>query len=106
MGLGQAFKYYAYHSDGGFDGLVRLSTDDAAAGGFGSPVKPGTLPPWGYGRARMRHVEGVDAGGRKTTLPLASNSDSLYVSGGSFTLQGRTYDVVGQIGETRSPKYL
>jgi len=106
MGLNQSFLFYNYNSDNGQQYIIKLSTDDAAAGGFGGAVDSGSGAPWGYRRKNLRHVLGNDGAGHKTRLPLASSANALFVGGGSFTLQGRTYAVQGQIGEARRKNYI
>jgi hypothetical protein len=54
----------------------------------------------------MRHVLGKDAAGQRTKLPIATNTNSLYVNGGTFTLRGRTYTVEGIIGEKRKLNHI
>lgn len=101
MGLGDIFDFYAYSSDNGSPYVVKLSALVAAAGGFGSPVGAGSGPGWPYGPRNMRHVWGVDGDGHRTRLPIKAGSNTLFTTGGTFSLSGRTYTVQGQIGEAR-----
>ena len=101
MGLGDTFNFYNYGSDDGNGYAVKLSAAVAAAGGFSTEVDPLSYPGWPFGPENLRHVWGLDSSGNRTKLPISSVIDSKYVSGGTFTLHGRTYTVQGAIGEAR-----
>lgn len=102
MGRGDTFAFYNYNSDSGSDYAIKLSTAVAAAGSFvqitgsvsGSKV-------WPFGAHNMRHVLGKSSSGLRTRLPISTNSNTLYQTGGSFTLGGVTYGIEGIIGEKR-----
>ena len=102
MGLGDKFLFYPYHSDDSNTYVEKLSENVAAAGGFGAAVDPNSGPGWLYGAKSMRHVYGLDPAGNRTRLPISEATNTLYTSGGAFTLNGRTYAVEGMIGEKRS----
>lgn len=106
MGLGDTFAFYFYVSDDGTSYAIKLSALDAAAGGLASGADPATDPVWPYGARLMRHVEGKSSSGTRTRLPCGSNTNALYVSGGSFSLRGVTYSVLGQIGEARRKNHI
>lgn len=102
MGVGQTFKLYQYFSDDTKVYQVKLSEDDAGSGGFG--LASGTEPIWPFHNKHMRHVWGRTSDGKRTRLPCADQSNTLFTTGGSFTLQGRPYTVYGQIGEFRDAR--
>lgn len=101
MGLGDEFGFFAYQSDDGTDYAVKLSFNVASAGGFNSSADPATQPVWPYHSRNMRHVYGITVDGKRTKLPIGTNGNDLYATGGTFGLNGRTYNVEGQIGEKR-----
>ena len=101
MGVGDTFKFYGYSSDNGNTYSLKLSTLVATQGGFGSVVDPAAIPPFPFGAKNVRHVWGRSGTGKRTRLPIATNSFSLFTGGGSFTLAGGSYEVEGCIGEAR-----
>lgn len=101
MGFGDTFKFYGYQSDNGGDYVVKLSAAIATVGGFAEVTDPLSEPGWPFGPSNMRHVWGVSAAGKRARIPLATNADSLYVAGGTFSLHGTSYKVEGAIGEAR-----
>lgn len=101
MGFGDTFNFYAYNSDDGTAYAVKLSAQVASQGGFGTVVSPITTKVWPYHSKNLRHVYGKDSSGFRTRLPLSLASDSKFVSGGSFSLTGRSYTIEGAIGEKR-----
>jgi hypothetical protein len=101
MGVGDAFKFYEYISDNGNTYSLKLSALVAVAGGFGTIADPNATPPFPYGPKNVRHVWGKSSAGKRTRLPIKNSGDSLFVSGGSFSLAGGTYIVEGCIGEAR-----
>lgn len=100
MGVGDSFAFYNYVSDSGATYSIKLSAADAGQGGFiqtaGTPTNI-----WPYHAKNMRHVLGNDGAGHRTKLPIASNANSKYTTGGTFSLHGRTYNIEGAIGEKR-----
>lgn len=101
MGVGDVFHFYEYKSDNTNNYALKLSEHVAAAGGFSTVVDPLVIPPWPFHERNVRHVLGDDGAGHSTRLPVQSNTTSLYVSGGSFTIGARTYSSGGAIGEKR-----
>jgi len=101
MGVGDTFHFYAYISDDGELYSVKMSAAVAAEGGFTQLDDPKSEPGWPYGPKNMRHVWGVSDTGKRTRLPLALNNNSKYVSGGTFSLHGTSYQIQGAIGEHR-----
>ena len=106
MGLNDTFHFYIYTSDNTQPYIVKMSDLDATAGGFTTQVDPASGAVWGYGAKNMRHVMGVDSAGKRTRLACATNAVSLYQTGGTFSLRGRTYTVEGQIGEKRKVNHI
>lgn len=100
MGLNDTFHFYNYISDDTTTYSIKMSDLDAGAGGFvqtaGTPTNI-----WPYKAKNLRHVLGLDAAGHRTRLPIGSNANSLYTTGGTFSLRGRTYQIEGIIGEKR-----
>ena len=102
MGVGDVFVFQKYRSDDGTDYAIKLSSEVASAGGFTTPVSPSTIKVWPFGAKNLRHVLGkIVSTGQRTRLPIQSASNTLYTSGGSFTLTAGAYTVEGQIGEKR-----
>jgi len=101
MGVGDEFKFYHYESDNGNTYIVKLSTLIAEKGTFNEASSALELPAWPYNTKNMRHVTGVSDTGKRLRLPLASNADALYISGGSVSLHGTTFKIEGAIGERR-----
>lgn len=106
MGLNDTFLYYGYASDDTTTYAIKLSANVAAEGGFSSQVSPATTKVWPYGARNMRHVLGKDSAGHRTKLPIQTVGQTLYTGGGTFTLNGRTYTVEGQIGEKRKKNHI
>jgi hypothetical protein len=106
MGLGDTFAFYGYGSDDGTSYGIKLSAKVASAGGFTVQVNPASVKIWPFGAKNLRHVEGVDSDGQRTRLPCCVASNTNYVSGGSFTIGSRTYNVEGQIGEKRKYNHV
>jgi len=108
MGMGDDFGWYNYDSDDGNTYLVRLSADIAGAGFFApgtSPLSGGGSPwPWHY--SDMRHVTGYAATGERGRCPLGTTSDPRFATGGSWTAHGRTYTIIGALGERRPANHL
>lgn len=104
MSTGDTFSYWNYSSDNGHDYVIRLSGRIASAGGFGpstgSPLDPGSTF-WPFHPRDMRHVTGRASDGSHARLPIGTSGNSLYVSGGTFTLNGKGYVVTGAEGERR-----
>lgn len=101
MGFGDKFDFYGYNSDDGTTYAIKLSEDVAAQGGFTTTVNPSTEKVWAYHAKNLRYVRGVTSDGSRAKIPIQSNTSTLYVSGGTFTLHGNTYTVEGRIGEKR-----
>jgi len=101
MGINDQFAYFLYGSDDGSAYAVKLSTEVASTGGFGTAINPLEHKVWPFGSKNMRHVYGKDGNGHRTRLPCATQGQTLYVSGGTFTLTGRAYSTEGAIGEKR-----
>jgi hypothetical protein len=99
MGRGDSFSYFGYVSDDTTIYGVKMSVLVASAGGFTGVSGP-VAKFWPFHSRNMRHVWGKN-GAARARLPLATASNTLYVSGGSFTLGGTTYVVEGAIGEKR-----
>ena len=108
MSMGDDFGWYTYYGDDGEDYLVRLSAEIAGAGFFGPGAAPlsGSGQPWPWHYGDMRHVTGYAATGERGRLPLGTNSDARYASGGTWTAHGRTYTITGAIGERRPANHL
>jgi hypothetical protein len=102
MGLNDEFAFYNYDSDDGSSYAVKLSAKVATAGNFGAAVNPLTSVCWPFDAKNMRKVYGVNAGGKRTHLPIANPGNGLYMTGGTFTLAGGVYTGQGAIGERRS----
>ncbi len=94
---------YVYDSDDTNSYNVGLSSGNATAGGF-SAATPGDVEdfPRPY---RMRKVYGRASGGGRHKLPISTFNNSLFVSGGSFTIPYITgsadFICEGRIGEKR-----
>lgn len=101
MGFGDSFHFYSYSSDDGSTYAVKLSAAAATAGGFSTTVDPRSVKVWPYHSKNLRHVLGKATGGGRTKLPIATNTNTLYQTGGSFTTLHGTYAVEGAIGEKR-----
>ena len=97
--------YWFYTSDNGKKYIVKLSLDEAAAGGFepagAAAVLSGANPPWGFNSKDLRHVTGLSTGGKHGRLKIGKPDNGKYVSGGSFVLGGTTFNIIGAIGERR-----
>lgn len=106
MGLGDTFDFYIYDSDDGVSYFVKLSDEVATAGGFVAAPKPVTAPAYPYNSKDMRHVLGVDADGHHARCPVASPTDSLFISGGNFSIHGRNYSAQSRIGERRDVRHV
>lgn len=102
MGRGDTFNFYTYHSDNGSDYAIKLSNAVAAQGGF-VPITGSVsgAQVWSFGAKNMRHVLGKSSGGLRTKLPIAQPSNTLFISGGNFTLGSTAYGIEGIIGEKR-----
>lgn len=102
MTLGDTTGYYFYDSDDGTTYIVKLTSKAATAGGFSPAPAPigATEPVWGYGAKNLRHVTGK-AGVKRARCPIASVTNALYQSGGTFQLLSGTYTIVGAEGERR-----
>lgn len=101
MGRGDTFHFYGYDSDDGTGYAVKLSSNVAAAGGFNATVDPRSVKVWPYKSKNLRHVYGKSGTGTRDKLPIFSQTNTLYQSGGTFTLGGVQYAVEGAIGEKR-----
>lgn len=107
MGFGDTFQFFAYFSDNGNTYSVKLSTADGAAGGFTPLSGALSAPAWPWNSSDLRHITGKTAGGVHGSLKVAANSDARYVSGGSWTDgHGRTFQVLGAIGERRPASHI
>lgn len=94
---------YEYTDDGGILRTIYVDEERAAAAGLvlASGSNPGREP-----HMVLRHVDGKnDVSGRTARLVIGSIVDTLYVSGGTFTLtpQGvsTVYTITGRIGEKK-----
>lgn len=89
---------YDYTSDDTSDYCVRMRTALATAGGFSTSTsnQPNYPRAW-----RMRYVLGSTSGGLKKKLHIQGPSETLFVSGGTFTVSGNTFTVQGAVGEKR-----
>lgn len=109
MGLGDTFGYFDYNSDDGTTYVIKLSTAVATAGGFsaasGGPIG-GTNTVWPWHESDMRHVTGRDGSGHRARCPIASPSNTLFQSGGTFTIHSRGYVVTGAEGERRVANHV
>lgn len=101
MSTGDTFHYGEYVSDNGTHYCVKLSDVVAAEGNFNSIIDPLSFPVWPFGEKCMRHVTGKSSTGKRDRLPIARNDDSKYMTGGSFSLHGTTYAILGAEGERR-----
>jgi hypothetical protein len=101
MGRGDTFDYYLYSSDDTTGYAIKLSAAVAAQAGFTATADPRTTKVWGYGPKNLRHVYGKGPAAQRDKIPIATNSNTLYTTGGSFTLGGVVYAVEGAIGEKR-----
>jgi hypothetical protein len=101
MGFGDTFLLYQYTDDGGSNYDVKLAANVAAAGGWGTGYKGRTNGPWIAKHKDLRHVSAVAPSGQKVKLPIASNTNTLYTVGGTFSLHGLTYSVEGIFGEKK-----
>lgn len=101
MGFGDTFGFFDYTGDDGGTYVVKLSTAVAALGGFVANATPTAGIGWPYGPKNMRHVWGKSAAGKRTKLPIADPTDTLFVDGGSFTSHSVSYNIQGCIGEQR-----
>lgn len=103
MGAGDSYSFYAYASDDGTAYAIKLSAVVAAQGGFNTVVDPRGVKVWPFHSRNLRHVWGVTSTTpvKRTRLPIATNNQALYTTGGQFTLAAGTYNVEGAIGEKR-----
>jgi hypothetical protein len=93
---------FEYQSDDGTEYYVGLKTTKASEGGFtAAPANSCVDFPRGW---RMRHVCGRESGGSTATLPIKAADGAKFVSGGTFSLNGKTYSIQGKIGERRINK--
>jgi hypothetical protein len=110
MGAGDSFGYYAYISDNGNTYNVRLSTADAAAGGFGAEVAALSNPGWPWHKRDLRHVTGADSANAYLhgRLKVATAANALFKSGGTWTnsVTEKTYNVQGAEGERRPANHI
>ena len=91
---------FVYVSDDGNTYAVRLNDAKAAVAGFTPTPDKGNYPrAW-----RMRHVWAEQADGTRVSVPIDVSGNSLFVTGGTFTLHGASYTVQGSIGEKRPNK--
>jgi hypothetical protein len=98
-GLLRTFAHYL--SDDTNTYVVGTTIDNATAGNLPVTTNPTDDPalPRGY---VMRHVYAVAGDGTRTKIPIGTPTDALYVTGGSFTKNGKTFTIEGRIGEKRS----
>lgn len=96
-------NFYAYISDDGNTYQVAITDDDASAGGFTSPVAPGTNPVYPRGW-RMRKMYGLSSGGIRTKTPVASPFSTQWTAPTTFPKKGVTFNAEGAIGERRTTK--
>lgn len=101
MGLGDVYDYYAYYSDDGRTYAIKMTQAVALAGGFTDLINPIGNPVWPFHGKNMRHVYGKTTDNHRTHVPCQQNTTTIYTSGGTFSLHGRTYTVEGAIGEKR-----
>lgn len=102
-----------YNSDDGNQYILGLSNANQAAGGFSLADAGQEIDypkPW-----RTRHVLGINSAGSggsgispRHKLPCASQSTSVFQTGGSFTISYNggavSFDVQGRVGEKRKAK--
>lgn len=105
MGMGDEFHLYQYLSDDGENYYVKLSDEMAEEGGFPSAAGT-TIPAYPYNSTDKRHVLGRSDDGKRGKLYLATPDDPKFVSGGTFSLHGRTYVIQGKIGERRAVSHV
>lgn len=101
MGAGDTFHFYSFVGEDENNYCIKLSDAVAAVGGFSNQVSPRTVPPWPFHARNLRHVYGKSASGSRTRVPIHDASVTIFISGGSFTLHGVSYDTEGAIGEKR-----
>lgn len=65
-----------------------------------TPVAAGANPAYPRGFV-VRHIFGKSAGGLRTKVPILAASNTLWLSGGTFTKDSVSYTVEGKIGEKR-----
>jgi len=110
MGFGDTFGYFLYTSDNGNDYVIKLSQADATAGGFGAEVNPLNFSAWPFNQRDLRHVTGYDVNfrARKGRLVIASNTDTLFTNGGTWTNSNTniTYQTQGAEGERRPASHI
>jgi len=90
--------FYTYTSDDGNDYTVHISDALAASGGFSASSSDKVDYPRGW---KMRHVYGEQTDGTRIAIPVADPGFALFVTGGSTTVYGQSYDCGGGIGEKR-----
>jgi hypothetical protein len=106
MGVGDTFALYSYISDDGNTYLTKMSALVAAAGGFGGPFPLGSYPVWPFHRNDLRHVDGKTGDGTHARLAIASASNALFTTGGTFSLHSKVYEVEGRSGERRWTNHI
>jgi hypothetical protein len=99
MGRGDTFSFCQYTADNGNAYAIKLSFAVRVQGGFNIDADPNSVAVWPYGKRGLRHVYGKSSTGQRAVLPIATPSDSLYLSGGTFSLGGVNYTVQGREGQ-------
>lgn len=100
---GLSRNFYAYISDNGTTYQVAVTDNDAAAGGFGSPVAYGSLPVYPRGW-KMRKQYGISSGNGRTKTPVADPASAQWTAPSTFLKHGATFAAEGSIGEKRTAK--
>jgi len=95
-------NFYPYTSDNGNLYQVALTTDDAAAGGFGDPEPAGTNPTFPRGW-KMRIQYGVN-GATRTKTPVATPALEQWTAPTTFTKKAVVFQTQGCRGEQRYDK--
>lgn len=93
--------FYLYTSDDTNNYTVGLKQEVALRGGFGTSTAGIINYPRGW---VMRHFYGASSANGRCKVPAGVPGLSLFVSGGTFTLNTISYIVEGRIGEKRRAK--
>lgn len=96
-------NFYSYISDAGVNFQVGITDNDAAAGGFGSPIAPNSafIYPRGW---KMRIQYGISTGNGRTKTPVADPTSAQWVTPTTFTKHAIVFTAEGCRGERRTYK--